>query len=532
VTAEPLHARVAGFLERAFNPILVKELRGSLRGGRFFLAHGVVLGLFAAVLLATLGVLMAEARQAGDAGIFRDPADLGRIVYVVTQVLHVGVVLLVVPGLAATSLTIERERLTHDLLVTTSLGARSIVWGKFSAALVQTFTILVSMLPLVALTFLFGGVTVYQIAANYVFLLGLAAVVVAFSLLVSSHAASTPWAIALVYGLTFLGGWLAGIAGAVVADQRGDLAEAAAVGYGFLSPGAWGGGRTSTSLFDRLLYVHAVPGYLAATLAAFSFLGATNRLKPLYADRSTSMRIFAVVALAGLLALGMTAIHHETAADASARERAETLMGAAVGALVLALVTATLACDDGATPAHLARGGRGPLALLRPGCEPGTAFAAALAVACAAAVFAALLPLTRGFDRGAWSGLPAVFPWALACAAVAAWGVVCALYGRWLTWVFPGRPVLVRTLLVAGALLLAVAPVLHWAVAQEIDRDEGDPGRLRGPATLLASPVAAVLSALDLSTNRRDFPMTAMGVPIPAALLVLGRRAKRRATSP
>ena len=543
MTGEPLHARVAGFLERAFNPILVKELRGSLRGGRFFLAHGVVLGLFATVLLATLGLLMADARQDGEAGRLRDPADLGRIVYVVTQLLHLGVVLLVVPGLAATSLTIERERLTHDLLVTTSLGARSIVWGKFSAALVLTFTILVSMLPLVALTFLFGGVTVYQIAANYVFLLGLSAVVVAFSLFVSSHAASTQWAIVLVYGLTFLGGWLVGLTGGLVADARPDLAEAAAVGYGFLSPGAWGGGRPSPALFDRLLYVHAVPGYLAAILAAFSFLGATNRLKPLFANRSTSMRVFAVVAVAGLLALGVTAIHHETSADASLRERSETLMGAAVGALVLALVTASFACDDGAVPAHLARVGRGPLALFRPGCEPGTAFAAALSVACAAALFAALLPLARNFDRGAWSGLPALFPWALACAVVAAWGVVCALLGRCLAWTFPGRPVLVRTLLVAAALLLAVAPVLHWAVAQEIDRDESDPGRLRGPALLVLSPVAAVVSALDLSTHRREFPMTSMGIPIPAghlvftglagaALLALGRRAKRRATPP
>ena len=29
---EPLHARVAGWLEQAFNPIMVKELRASLRG--------------------------------------------------------------------------------------------------------------------------------------------------------------------------------------------------------------------------------------------------------------------------------------------------------------------------------------------------------------------------------------------------------------------------------------------------------------------------------------------------------------------
>lgn len=539
MSAEPLHARLAALLERAFNPILVKELRGSLRGGRFFLAHGVVLALFAAALLGTLGVFMADARARG--GEAATPAYVGRAVYVVTQLMHLGVVLLVVPGLAATSITIERERLTHDLLVTTALGARSIVWGKFSAALLQTFTILVSMLPLVGLTFLFGGITVYQIAANYVFLLGLSAVLVAFALFVSSHATSTQWAIVLVYGLTFLGGWLAAMLAAMAASGRGDLAEAAAVGYGFLSPG-WSGGPADAPLFDRLLYVHAVPAYLATALFAFSFVGATNRLKPPQADRSASMRVFAAAAVAGLLALGLTAIHHETAADASVRERSETLMGAAIGALVLGLVVAALACDDALLPARGSRGGV-LRRLLRPGCEAGTTFAAVLSALVAAAVFAGLAPLTRNFGRGAWKGLPDVVPWALAGAVVAAWGVVAALYGRWLTWLLPGRPVLVRTLVVAGALLVAVAPVLHWAAAEQIDRDEDDPQRVRGPAVLLASPVAAVLSALDLSSHRREFPLLALGIPIAAGhlvglalagagLLVLGRRAKRRALCP
>ena len=155
---EPLHARVAGFLEHAFNPIMLKELRASLRGLRFFISHIVILSLFAlGLLLAFLAMMPSRPGGYDDPG---DPSAVGRNVYLITQLLQLGVAFLVVPGLAATSISSERESLTHDLLLTTTMTARQIVWGKFTAAMTQAFTIFVSMVPLVSLCFLFGGVTV------------------------------------------------------------------------------------------------------------------------------------------------------------------------------------------------------------------------------------------------------------------------------------------------------------------------------------------------------------------------------------
>src|SRR5262249_9117041 len=109
---DPIHARVAGALERAFNPIMLKELRASLRGIRFFVAPIVILCLFAAGLMIAF-VAMIPSRPGGydDPG---DPSDVGRHVYLITQFLQLGVAFLVVPGLAATSISSERESLTHD----------------------------------------------------------------------------------------------------------------------------------------------------------------------------------------------------------------------------------------------------------------------------------------------------------------------------------------------------------------------------------------------------------------------------------
>lgn len=537
MTAEPLHARVAGWLERAFNPILVKELRGSFRGVRFFIAHMTVLALFAGGLLIWLGLRMAEARQAGEFGSFVDPSNVGQEIFLATQLLHLGVVFLVVPGLAATSITIEREALTHDLLVTTTLRARQIVWGKFSAALFQTFTLFISMVPLVGLTFFFGGITVYQIVANYAFLMGLSALVVAFSLFVSSHAGSTPRAVGTVYGLTVLGVILAGLLLAELENERAEIFESAAFAYGFASPGT-GAARAAATLFDRVLYVHVVPGFLAAALFGLFFINAVNRLKPLFANRSTNLRVFAVLAAGGLVAITDVAFRHELPADGGLRIRADGLTLAASCGLILGLIASFFACEDPSVPAHLRTSTRRLPLIFRPGPGPGSGFAIVLSCLAAAGIFAGLLPLTRDFNRGAWSGLPPFFPWALACGTVATWGILCALYGRWLSAALPGRPVLARTLLVCGTLALALAPWLHWTVAREIERDLTDRNGVRGPVTLVLSPVASILSALDLSSQRREFPLTAGGVPIPAGhtavsallaalFLVLGNRSAR-----
>lgn len=513
--AEPLHARVAGWLERAFNPILVKELRGSFRGLRFFVAHMAVLAFFAAGLLIWLGLTMAEARQAADFGTFIDPSRVGQNIFLATQTLHLAVVFLVVPGLAATSITIEREALTHDLLVTTTLRARQIVWGKFSAALFQTFTLFVSMVPLVGLTFFFGGITVYQIVANYAFLMGLSGLVVAFALFVSSHAGSTPRAVGTVYGLTLLGVALAALLLVEVESERRELIDAAVFTYGFGSPGTWTP-RAAAPLFDRALYVHVLPGFLAVALFGLFFINAINRLKPLFANRSTNLRVFSIFVALGLVAFLDVAYRHELPADGGLRARADGLTLAATTGLIIALIAAFFACEDAIVPAHLRKSTSRLPVFLRPGAGPGAAFAAGLSVVAAAGLFAGLLPLSEGFNRGAWSGLPSLFPWALACGTVATWGIVCALFGRWLSAALPGRPVLVRTLLVCGTLALSLAPWLHWTVAREIDRDLRDLNGLRGPVTLMLSPVASILSALDLSSQRREFPLMAAGLPIPA----------------
>lgn len=355
---EGLHARVAGALERAFNPIMLKELRASLRGTRFFVAHLVILCLFAAGLLLAFLTMIPAPAGSGDSG---DPSEVGRNVYRITQLLQLGVAFLVVPGLAATSISSERESLTHELLLTTTMTARQIVWGKFTAAMTQAFTLFVSMVPLVGLCFLFGGVTVYQIIANYTFLFALSASMIAFALSISANARTTQRAVGSVYGLTLLGGIV--VACATGALWNGSGFEAFAVAYGFVSPGELGR-ASSAGAIDRVLFVHLVPGFAWAAMTSLFFLNAINRLKPLFANRSTPLRIYFATVLFGAGAIATLAFYHVSPETGSADDRSYALMAWAIVVLTAALLGALFACEEPVPP---------PTWPARPPCSPARA---------------------------------------------------------------------------------------------------------------------------------------------------------------
>ena len=80
---------------------------------------------------------------------------------------------------------------------------------------------------------------------------------------------------------------------------------------------------------------------------------------------------------------------------------------------------------------------------------------------------------------------------------------------------------------------------MHWGIAHEFRPRDADRQGMHGPGSLMLSPAAAVLAALDLSQYRRDFPLLCLGIPIPplyaglaaaasGLLLAAGNRLLRR----
>ncbi len=182
-----------------FNPILLKELRGTLRTRRFFWAF------FLPQLL--LAVIFAGLSFQGAVSEADSPEHTGKALFQACVWTLAGAVVLILPAFSCTALASERERRTFELLETTRMTPGAIVWGKFSAAMLYAGLFLTAALPLVQIGFLFGGVSPKEVLGAYLGLAALAAAVTALALGISAPFKGTRWPALLSYLSSALAAW-------------------------------------------------------------------------------------------------------------------------------------------------------------------------------------------------------------------------------------------------------------------------------------------------------------------------------------
>ncbi len=136
------------------NPILVKELRSRLRGGRVYLIlTGYLLGLG----VVCYGILhIAQAQAASGMQILS--AHVGQGLFAVLALAEMVLITFLTPAVTAGAISSEREQLTYDLLVATPLRPGSILVGKLVAALSYVLLLIFTAVPLGSLVLVFGGV--------------------------------------------------------------------------------------------------------------------------------------------------------------------------------------------------------------------------------------------------------------------------------------------------------------------------------------------------------------------------------------
>lgn len=208
----------------ALNPVLVREMRSRMRGRRaavlitFWLAfNGLVL---------TIVYLAAEnaAEQQFGFGDFANTVTIGRGVFQWSLFGMLLLMLLIVPAQAAGAIAGERERQTLIPLQITLLSPRQILLGKLAASVAFLVLLVVAGLPLLAVGYLVGGVTVADVltGAAVVLLTGLlvAGMCIAISTFVRRVQAATVLCYALVLVLT-IGTLMAYGAYAIVDTSRG-----------------------------------------------------------------------------------------------------------------------------------------------------------------------------------------------------------------------------------------------------------------------------------------------------------------------
>lgn len=140
------------------NPVYKQETRASARSFRLPLVILVFNSVLAAVALLDMYSMIARVRLTAE---IQYSSFLS--LYVFVAVVEFVLLLLLIPALTAGSISGEREKGTLELLLTTRMSAADIVIGKLSASLSTVFLLIVSSFPMLALVFIYGGVTIPEV---------------------------------------------------------------------------------------------------------------------------------------------------------------------------------------------------------------------------------------------------------------------------------------------------------------------------------------------------------------------------------
>src|SRR5215472_8979416 len=183
------------------NPMINKELRQRLRERRSWLLPT----LYLLVLSGTVSFayyIVIDPQTQGQREV--QGADIGLAIFLTVVFTQIVVLLLMAPVFSAGSITIEKEQRTLSGLLTSLLSVPQIWWGKFVAALLYLLLLLSSALPLLALSFAFGGVEPDQLIRATASTVLVLAVICALGLWLSSMFRRSIHSTAACYGLVLV----------------------------------------------------------------------------------------------------------------------------------------------------------------------------------------------------------------------------------------------------------------------------------------------------------------------------------------
>jgi ABC-type transport system involved in multi-copper enzyme maturation permease subunit len=141
-----------------FNPVLVKELRSRMRGARAFVLLTIYL-----VILGGVTLLFYAAIADVSSGTLDSGRTIGKGLFLLISAVSLIEVCFISPTLTSGSIAGEKERQSFDLLIASLLSPWQIIWGKLAAALSFALLLIISIVPMMSLAFLFGGVSLTEV---------------------------------------------------------------------------------------------------------------------------------------------------------------------------------------------------------------------------------------------------------------------------------------------------------------------------------------------------------------------------------
>jgi ABC-type transport system involved in multi-copper enzyme maturation permease subunit len=184
--------------------IMVKELRSRMRGRRAFIVLTVYLGILALITYGVYVVVAPNARGIagggfGGGGQANASALIGQSIFTLLSIFQLILVCFIAPAFTAGQISMEREKQTLDLLISTPMRPGAIVIGKLVAALAFVVLMIVAAVPITAIVLMYGGASVDDIVRQQIVLLATALVLGAIGLFFSALLKRTQAATVLTY---------------------------------------------------------------------------------------------------------------------------------------------------------------------------------------------------------------------------------------------------------------------------------------------------------------------------------------------
>ncbi len=182
--------------KRAMWPVILRELRaGSRRWTTYWLRL-----LAAGAVLAAIAYWFTQPRFA-----FTSPARAGHEIFLLLHWVVLAAIWIIVPMLTADTLSREKREGTLGLLFLTNLSARAIVFAKGAAAGLLALTLWLSVVPIMTVPVLMGGVPSQEIMLSCSVALGSICCALAAGLMASAISRRGAGAVGLALTLSFFG---------------------------------------------------------------------------------------------------------------------------------------------------------------------------------------------------------------------------------------------------------------------------------------------------------------------------------------
>lgn len=179
----------------SLNPIIIKELRSRMRGARAFAMLTVMLLLLAAASYLLYVLMQATTPYPSQA---LSP-QIGQSLFAGLIMLVLLIICVIAPAVTAGAISSERENQTYEMLMATPLSPTSILLGKLLSALSYVVLLVFAAIPMASLVFVFGGVTLRDMARALLVLLVVAGTLGVLGIFMSSWLGRTVRATVLSY---------------------------------------------------------------------------------------------------------------------------------------------------------------------------------------------------------------------------------------------------------------------------------------------------------------------------------------------